>query len=134
MPPLKPADLPLFVASEPGPGDEPGWNYVRTLRGVIPRSSGVTPPYQPQGPLFEERQWHFSREVVLAVNLVLEEAESVGKTVTLVDVERPGLQQDLVNRWVGPQDLLPLLVRPDGARLEGIDEFTPRKVRQFIRG
>jgi len=54
--------------------------------------------------------------------------------VSIVDVNQPAGFQALVARWVGPNDVLPILVRPDGARLEGIEEFGPRRVRRFIRG
>jgi hypothetical protein len=126
-------DLLLFVASEPGPGTEPGWEFVRFLGWAHTRGLGVAPSAKPpQVPSVEEHPWHFPREVVRSINLVLDVAESRGRTVTVVDVARPGQHRSLVDRWVGPNGLLPLLVRPDGAQLEGSAEFDPKKIRQFI--
>jgi len=68
------------------------------------------------------------------VREVVSIARQEGATVSIVDVNQPAGFQALVARWVGPNDVLPILVRPDGARLEGIEEFGPRRVRRFIRG
>ncbi len=139
------ADLLLFVSVEPGSGDEPQWTFLRWLAGTrmsvrLERwrsdgrrrtaedgSSNPSPP--PEGP-----PWHLPRQEIPCVNLVLEMAHREGRIVTLVDANRAGEQQDLVHRWVGPDDVLPLLVRPDGGRLEGPENFVPQKVRQFISG
>jgi hypothetical protein len=68
------------------------------------------------------------------VEMVLEIARKEGRRVTVIDVDRAGERQPLVNRWVGENDVLPLLIRPDGARLEGLEEFLPARVRRFILG
>jgi len=79
------------------------------------------------------RSWHLPPEQVDCINLVLQLARREGRDVTIVDVDRAEGRQDLIDRWVGADDSLPILVRPDGARLKGIEQFVPRKVRQFIR-
>jgi hypothetical protein len=138
-------DLLLFVAGEPGSADEPYWSFVRWLNGTrmavrfqrwwlgerrsTAGGTGAARPLPTEPP-----PWHLPPQVTLCVNLVLENARRTGRTVTVVDVDRAGPEQDLVDRWVGPNDVLPLLVRPDGARLEGIEEFIPQKVREFIGG
>jgi hypothetical protein len=61
-------------------------------------------------------------------------ARAEGTTVRIVDVNRAELNQALVDRWVGPNDVLPVLVRADGAKLVGAEQFVPRKIQRFIRG
>jgi hypothetical protein len=73
-------------------------------------------------------------ESVTCVNLVLEQAAQAEREVTLVNVEAPGPRRPLVERWVRPNTLLPLMVRFDGATLSGSEEFTPSNVRRFVRG
>ena len=78
-------------------------------------------------------QLHLSLEESQCTRLVLEIAADEGRQVTVVDVNRADDHRDLVSRWVGPDELLPLLVRPDGARLAGAEQFVPKGVRRFIR-
>jgi hypothetical protein len=66
--------------------------------------------------------------------LVLDIASSLGVTVRAVDVDRPANDLELVRRSVGPDTELPLLVSPDGRRLEGDGAFTPQAVERFLRG
>jgi hypothetical protein len=68
------------------------------------------------------------------LQIVLDAAKRQQREVLVVDVDRPGGQHDLVERCVGPEDVLPLLLRSDGARLEGQENFAPAKVRRFIAG
>ena len=49
-----------------------------------------------------------------------------------MDVNRPGEHLDLVHRVVGPNDVLPILLRPDGARLEGTENFVPDVLSRFL--
>jgi hypothetical protein len=82
--------------------------------------------------LAEDRPWHLPAQQIMATNLVFEVAGSLGQTVRLIDVNQPGRDQDLVTRWVGDGGVVPLLVRTDGRRLQGLEEFLPKKVRRFI--
>jgi hypothetical protein len=68
------------------------------------------------------------------VAMVLDLARREGRRVTVVNVEDPGAHRSRMERWVGANDVLPLLVRPDGGRLEGLEEFQPARVRQFLVG
>ena len=138
-------DLLLFVAGEPGPGADPmrdvETSMVRRMAGSVvggwwsgakrgaSRSTDSSPLVSS-----DDQAWHLPPEQIQCVNLVSGIAQRVGKTVALVDVNRPAGRQDLVERWVGSDGVLPLLVRRDGARLQGIDEFIPRTVRRFIGG
>ena len=78
--------------------------------------------------------WHVPRELIPSVNLVLDAAQRAGRRVTVVDVNRREGQQQLIDRWIGPKTTLPLLVRGDGACLEGSEKFLPKKIRQFVGG
>ncbi|MGA7860848.1 MAG: hypothetical protein WCB19_03205 [Thermoplasmata archaeon] len=138
-------DLLLFVAGEPGPGADSmrdvETSMVRRMAGSIvggwwfgakrggSRSAGSSPPAHP-----DDQLWHLPPEQIGCANMVFDIAQRMGRTVALVDANRPAGHQDLVERWVGSDSLLPLLVRRDGARLEGVDEFIPRTVRRFIGG
>ncbi|HKN06342.1 MAG: hypothetical protein ABR888_01620 [Thermoplasmata archaeon] len=140
----------LFVAGEPDSGVvslQKGKTTVfdRVVDTVLPfggrvpisRSShppGDVPPAigEADPSLTEDRPWHLPRQQLLCVDMVLRAARRQRRTVTVVDVNRASAQQGLVDRWVGPNDVLPLLARADGSRLEGIEEFVPQKVRKFI--
>lgn len=133
--------LVLFVSGEPGPEEDlsrdVSYSFLSRLTGtVVPpamlRGKGSTaPPVRPARPANE---WHVPRAEIMTVNLVLEEAKEAGCGVTLVNVNQPGDQRDLVSRWVHPDDILPLLARSDGSRLSGMEQFRPTAVRRFVRG
>jgi hypothetical protein len=136
-------DLILFVAGEPDPRAgrtrEAEVSAVRRLAGAVVGVRWISPMGCPAGstsdqaPTCDDRSWRIPPQQVMCVNLVAEIAQSLGKRVALVDVNRPVGRQNLVDYWVGSNAVLPLLVRPDGTRLEGIEEFVPGKLRQFIR-
>jgi hypothetical protein len=139
----------LFVAGEPDSGigslQEGKTNvFDRVIDAALPfgghipvsRSSnppGDVPPLgEAAASTTGDRPWHLPPEQLRCVDLVLSVARRERKEVTVVDVNRASAQQALVDRWVGPKDVLPLLVRPDGARLEGVEEFVPQRVRRFL--
>jgi hypothetical protein len=136
-------DLILFVAGEPFSGQDPmrdvQISIVRRTVNVMTGGSWLDnadhrPRSRDDPPtrLGDERPWHLPPQQILCANLVLKTAQLRRRSVAVVDANRPAGFEDLVQRWVGPNDVLPLLVRPDGARLEGVEDFTSRKVRQFI--
>lgn len=98
----------------------------------VGKSSGTSETVSP--PSGNEPVWHLPPQQIQCANLVLDIAEPLGKTVALVDVNRPSGLDNLVRRWVGANGVVPLLVRRDGARLQGLDEFVPGTVRRFIVG
>jgi len=137
-------DLLLFVAGEPGRGPEAmkdvtsrwkllagtvvvGW-WNRTRAGAS-SASDETGADSPEG-----LAWHLPVEQIHCVNLVAEIARDLGRSVTLVDVNRPMGAEELLRRWVAADAVFPLLVRPDGRRLEGLDHFVPGELRRFVRG
>jgi hypothetical protein len=137
-------DLLLFVAGAPGPGPETmkdvtsrwkllagtvvvGW-WSRARAGAPSGSDGTDADSS------EALSWHLPAEQIHCVNLVAEIARDLGRSVTLVDVNRPMGAEDLIRRWAAADPVFPLLVRPDGRRLEGLDHFVPRELRRFVRG
>lgn len=137
-------DLVLFVAGEPdsgapSPRDTTISMGSRVFGTIVPLSlvmkSGQRPSYSPDSAEPPSpRAWRLPPQQIHCVNRVLHIARREGRTVTVVDVDRAAARQDLVDRWVGADDVLPLLVRPDGARLEGLENFGARSLRRFIHG
>lgn len=135
----------MFVAGEPGTGVDPfqdvetsvlrrmsgsvvgGW--LSHLGGSAPAPAGSDAFQQPGA-----QPWSLPVLQAQCVRLVLDIARSVRKTVEIVDVNRPIGSEALVEQWVGPDRTLPVLVRADGARLQGPEEFVPRTVRRFMLG
>lgn len=65
--------------------------------------------------------------------MVLDLASECGVSIQVIDVDHSGPDVDLVQRFVAPDDDLPILVRPDGARLTGAESFVPVSLREFLR-
>jgi hypothetical protein len=137
-------DLLLFVAGEPGPPADPMRDVTSSLMRVTGSIVGdwwrgrkgnqSSPTASPQSEGVDSATWHLPPQQIQAVNLVFDIAHRMKRSVGLIDVNRPGIHQELVAWWVGPEGVLPLLVRPNGARLQGLEGFTPGKVRRFIQG
>jgi hypothetical protein len=64
--------------------------------------------------------------------MVLEIAQKRGLAVKVVDVDAPGDDEPLVQRYISDDDLLPVLIRPDGQRLSGDESFVPATVERFL--
>lgn len=136
-----PSDLLLFVSGEPGPADDPEKNVVTSIVGRMV-GQGLLRIVSPPGnrisgsaaaPAAEKDAWHVSRQGMNCVKVVLEVAERAKRHVTLVNVNDPGDQAALVARWVREDDVFPVLVRPDGGRLVGSEQFEPADIRRFLR-
>jgi hypothetical protein len=139
-------ELILFLAGEPDSGAPPLRDSVtsfssRMVSAVVPPVVTLQPragssvagegaPSSQPGP----GAWLLPPAQIECANVVLEAAEHAGKRVTIVDVNRVLGHQPLVDRWVRPDDSLPLLVRADGSRLMGAERFVPREVRKFVQG
>jgi hypothetical protein len=134
----------LFVTGEPDSGEDP-LRDVET--SVFNRFTGVmlggaiagTPAERHDrkrpapDPFHETPGWHLPSSQQQCALLVLSVAPRTGWAVNVVDVNRPGEQRGLVERWVRPTDVFPFLLRPDGARLEGQEQFNPATLRRFLR-
>jgi hypothetical protein len=147
-----PPELPrllMFVSGQPEPdGQEEVSQMVRNARrGIIvptmllflPKTpaNGASPSSGPDGapppvPLDHPRNRAFAPEQIACVEMVNAAAEAEHERVAVIDVNQPGDHTDLVAQWVGADDILPILVRPDGGRLVGAEQFTPRAVRRFL--
>jgi hypothetical protein len=138
------ADLVLFVAGEPDSGAPSPRDVTismssRILGSVVPLAAVTDSGLRRSGSAGSEgspspRTWRLPPQQIHCVNAVLDIARREGRTVTVIDVDHAAARQHLVDRWVGPDDVVPLLVRPDGARLEGLENFGGRTLRRFIRG
>lgn len=120
----------LFVAGAPDPGElrppiAGAWGRMLMPASMV-LSAGPPPSTPPPG------AWHLPREMEMAVEVVMKEADRRQIPVRVVDVNRPGEDRPLVERYITPDDLLPLLVRSDNTRLEGFEQFTPAEIRQFL--
>jgi hypothetical protein len=139
------SDFLLFVSGEPDQGlsarSVPTSFSLRLAGGVLPTYLFMNSPPNltaqaeyGQPDLAEGRPWRLPADQIMCVNMVDEIAEHQLRGVALIDVDRPSGREALVRKWIGPNDVLPVLVRPDGARLQGFEEFNARKVRKFIAG
>ncbi len=66
--------------------------------------------------------------------LVLEIARGRTLSVKVVDVNDPGDDRELLRCYGIEESVLPVLVRPDGARLVGDSELEPERLRRFLDG
>jgi len=69
-------DILMFVAGEPGSGEQPGWKTVGFMDGLIRQraaknSAGDSPPPGATG----KEPWHFPPETIRHINLVVEVAD-----------------------------------------------------------
>lgn len=99
---------------------------------IFPRGRRSSPP--PDGSVAPERPWLVPVGQLRCVELLDEAAQRAGRQIRLIDVNRPGdADRPLVMEWVGPaDDVLPILVRSDGARLVGQESFSPSALREFL--
>jgi hypothetical protein len=101
-------------------------NVRRRSRAAHPASDGSVSE--------ADLEWYLPPDQMTSLNLVLDVAGRRGHEVTVVDANRPGNQHALVDQYVRPNDVFPLLIRWDGARLDGTENFTPARVRRFLDG
>jgi hypothetical protein len=82
----------------------------------------------------EEDPRRFPSDQVICAERVVEAAERLSIEVEIVDINTRGLDREVVDRYVGRNDVLPVLVRADGQRLVGAESFGPAAVRDFLFG
>lgn len=122
----------LFLAGERFQDGVPGGTHP-VLTAVFVRGVGTGTTIGGHEPADAQPGQIYGRQAEMG-RMVLDLATRCGATVKVVDVDRPGADLPLVERWVTPDADLPLLVRPDGARLEGAASFVPSKVAAFLQG
>jgi len=91
-------------------------------------SMGESPP----PPSRVDIRGYLPPEMVGCSKMVTDILERDGEQLTLVDVSREEVRPDLISRYFGPDNVLPMLVGPDGRKLEGLVEFTPKRIRKFV--
>jgi hypothetical protein len=119
------SDLLLFVT---------GASAAPSLGPAVKAGQGPSYSAESAMPTAVLAEGHLPRRQVRCVNTVLRVARREGCRVTVVDVAHAAGRQGLVDRWVGVNDELPILVRPDGRRLCGCARIDPRTVRELILG
>jgi hypothetical protein len=74
----------------------------------------------------------FPPDQVMCAQRLLDLAKRAHRSVRVVDVNRPGPDRPLVQRYVTENDVLPIAVRADGQRLVGTEGFEPPLIRRFL--
>jgi hypothetical protein len=129
----EPSAMLLFIPGEPFRYADPahGHHYNFAMLGTAGSEGGASGgghtaadalPGQVYGP------------AARSARMVVEIAQRHGLSVKVVDVDSPGEDRSLVERYVSADDDLPILIRPDGARLSGDDAFVPKTVERFVLG
>ncbi len=116
----------LFAGGEPDRGDD-GRDIASSLVGRFRAGR----KYLGNSSVREAR-WQFPVQQRMCVELVLEMAQRLGRSVKVIDVDWAGDDRGYVTQWRATEALLPLLISPDGRRLEGIESFVPAEVRRFL--
>lgn len=80
-------------------------------------------------PIIEEG---LSPEDVEAMHLVLRLVQEKGKTLHIVDVGKESAFRRVIGEHLHHLRRFPVLVRPDGRRLEGVEQFTEEKLESFL--
>jgi hypothetical protein len=124
----------LFVGGDPRLADSLGAfprSFPRILGFVVPPTllmgSGRGAP-----PRAAEAPWLIPSDQLMASERLSEALRGSHRTVKVVDVNQPGEDRALVERYLTSSDVLPVLVRADGARLEGANAFTRSNLRAFL--
>lgn len=130
-----PGSLLLFVAGDPSLANE----LVRFPKGLPLLAAFLLPasillgPAPPQQLAAGEEVWLIPADQVMCLERVGAALQGRHRTVKVVDVNHPSDDdRRLVVQYVGAEDILPILVRPDGARLEGVEAFAPSALRRFV--
>ena len=99
----------------------------------IPVSARFRAAVMPEADLAPFGSEHgLSRPEAQCLALVLDLARKLHRSVYVVDVNHQERPASEIESDLGDPPF-PVLLRPDGARLEGTDSFSPRSVRRFLR-
>ncbi len=128
-----PGSVVVFLGSDPGLADRlagrpapVGWMSRTFLPGNLVLARGST-----GGPSAEGA---FPADQLMCAQRLIDLAKRSHRTVRIVDVNRPGDDRPLVERFVGPDDVLPVAVRADGQRLVGAEGFGKPRLLDFLAG
>jgi hypothetical protein len=127
-----PGTVVLFLAGDPALAERQANPAVvatmwsRFLPANFVMRKGTPPPRDPDAP------GPFPPDQLMCAQRLLDAAKLLGRSVKIVDVNRPGEDRELVRRWVSAADILPILLRSDGNRLEGAEAFHPATLRGFL--
>lgn len=129
-----PSSLLLFVAGDPDLAHSLGRfpRVTSRLLGFFIPPSLVSPGTE-GAPLETDGMWLVPADQLMCAERLAETVKGSPYTVRMVDVNRPGDDRPLVERYVTAQDVLPIVVRPDGSRLVGLESFTPGSLRRFLQ-
>jgi hypothetical protein len=126
--------LTVYVRSEPGSSD-PQWDQVfapgeRFAAMFIPII--IVHHRSDYDRAEAARQARVPYEQAHCVRLAVDVGTRLHYAVEIVDVNAPEVAQLDVQRVIGTGAVFPVLVRPDGRWIEGVENFTPAKVRKFL--
>jgi hypothetical protein len=79
-----------------------------------------------------EAEGPFPPEQVMSAQRLIDLAKRAHRSVRVVDVNRPGPDLALVQRYVTAADVLPIAVRADGTKLVGGESFERSALRAFL--
>lgn len=127
----------MFVCGEPDdltPSLQDVAGSVVRLAGAVARrsrasTSGVHPGNQSYSDLVPE---HLPAEQVYSLQLVMDAAKRLGLSVRVVDLAQNPDPSGVPAPLPTETETLPILVRGDGARLVGLENFNRSTVRRFL--
>lgn len=136
MPVAPPSGFVIYVRSQPIDAHaefQPVGPLVRLLGTTAsnephdiggPEAAGPGPPPQIGLPPQESQ----------CLALVLDLARRMRTPVRVIDASRELVPRDILEDGRGEPRFFPVLVRSDGARLSGEEEFLPGRVKRFLKG
>ncbi len=126
------AEFLLFLAGEPFRDAVPMAETRLTAMAVVSGGSAGVETAGGHIPADSAPGQVYGRQAEIG-RMVLTIAHHCGIAVKVVDVDHTGSDLPLLQRWMGPNDDLPALVRTDGTRLAGEDAMTPVQVAEFLQ-
>jgi len=115
----------------PSPAPALTWPYGRVTVLPPPGYAGsLEPGDDPDAPV----EWHITPDIAVCVRKVTDLVRKHHQTLRIVDIERPGSYREQVLEFMLGSHSFPILVRPDGRRLEGIEEFKESTIESFLMG
>jgi hypothetical protein len=98
---------------------------------VLPPPWHVGSAEPPEDPV-SHADWQIPAPLVACVQAVLDVVRRHHRSIRVVDVNRPGEYAEQVHEYVVTPHTFPVLVAPDGRRLEGIESFGESTLERFM--